>query len=241
MKESLRRLFRAYQNATLPKAYLTRQFIRLQAGTVRASRCLDIGAGISPYRPEVEHAFGTTHYISSDLFPTDRTTLVCDVSRLPLRDQAIELVCGFDMISCVPDYLAVLREAHRVLMPGGWIILTYAFSIGESGVHDYRRWTIRGMEQELTQLGFEVLSHSKRGGIFFTFAMFGATIMNGLVPGTRDSWRAGHGAAAFVRIGVANLLMLPFHLLGWVGLLIDRLMPSSPFYFGGMVLARRLA
>src|SRR5215470_1588402 len=171
MFQSLRQLYRIYQNVALPGRYLVRSFIRSQGGTVGTVRCLDIGAGTSPFESEVVRSFGVQHYISSDLFPSDKTTLVCDVTRLPLPDGSMDLVCGFDMLTCMPDHLAVLREAHRVLTPGGRLMLTYTFWIGESGVHDYHRWTIRGMETDLAAIGFEVIAHRKRGGFFFALAM----------------------------------------------------------------------
>jgi len=240
MRALLRRLFRAYQDFVSPTRYQVRQFVRSQLRGVRARTCLDLAAGISPYRSDIERATGSEIFISADLYPTDRTTLVCDARRLPFRDGRIDLVCGFDMMTCMPDHAAVLQEARRVLAPEGRLLLTYTFLIAESGVHDFRRWTLRGMEHELRSAGFDVIAHRKRGGFFYSLAMLGAILMNDLVPGTRRSWRAGSSAASFVRMGVASLLMLPFQLFGWIGMHLDRLLPDSPFYFGGMVLARRL-
>jgi len=241
MRELLRGLFRAYQDFVSPTRYQIRRFVRSELGKGGPARtCLDLAAGISPYRSDIEQTTGVGLFISADLYPTDRTTLVCDGRGLPLRDGSVDLVCGFDMMTCIPDHTAMLQEARRVLAPGGRLVVTYTFLIAESGVHDFRRWTIRGMEHELQTAGFKVIAHRKRGGFLYSLAMLGAILMNDLVPGTRRSWRAGSSVGSFVRMGVSNLLMLPFQLFGWVGMHVDLLWPGSPFYFGGMALAQRV-
>lgn len=239
MRESLRRWFRRYQDRISPTRYQIRQFIRSRLAATPVGSCVDLGAGISPYRTEIQHNGRAEIYISTDLFPTDQTTLVCDAIRLPLADGSVDLVCAFDMMTCLPDPVGILKEARRVLAPGGRLLVTYAFLIAESGVHDYRRWTIRGMEHDLRLAGFEVIDHAKRGGFIYSLAMLGAIAMSDLIPGNRDSWRAGSSIGAFVRMGVTSLLILPFQLIGWVGMHIDRFFPNTPFYFGGMAIARR--
>lgn len=45
--------------------------------------------------------------------------LVADATHLPLRDGVVDAVTGHSFLYLVPDPLAVLREARRVLAPGG--------------------------------------------------------------------------------------------------------------------------
>lgn len=49
--------------------------------------------------------------------------LCADAGRLPLCDAAFEAVLIRDLLHHVPDRVAVLREAHRVLVPGGRLTL----------------------------------------------------------------------------------------------------------------------
>ena len=118
MRALLRRLFRAYQDFVSPTRYQVRQFVRSQLRGVRARTCLDLAAGISPYRSDIERATGSEIFISADLYPTDRTTLVCDARRLPFGDGRIDLVldggpcvgAGATTVDITEPYWRVIRE-----------------------------------------------------------------------------------------------------------------------------------
>jgi ubiquinone/menaquinone biosynthesis C-methylase UbiE len=59
-----------------------------------------------------------------DLAPRDaaRTSfVVAEADRLPFDDRSFDLVISSFVLQLVPDRLAVLREAHRVLRPGGLV------------------------------------------------------------------------------------------------------------------------
>lgn len=238
MKQLVRETYRLYQHLIVPGRYEIRRFIRFYASQLSAGVCVDVGAGTSPYRLCLQDA-GITDYISLDIAPSDNTMVCADCCRLPLRDGSIDLVVGFDMITCVPNSQGMLTEAARVIAPGGHLMLTYTFLFGESGVHDFRRWTLEGMNRDLSTSGFRVIAQEKRGGFFFALTKLCESVVINCVPGNRMSWRAGNSFNAFVRIGITAALLLPFQLMGWLALLIDRVLPSSPIYFGGMVVAER--
>ena len=54
-----------------------------------------------------------------------------DLQHLPIRAAAADLVWCRDMLSCVPDPLAALREFWRVLKPTGAVVLYVAFPTPE--------------------------------------------------------------------------------------------------------------
>jgi SAM-dependent methyltransferase len=56
-----------------------------------------------------------------------------DVTRLTHRDGSFALVGSFEVLEHVPDYRAALAEFYRVLAPGGWLILTVPFFLGNAG------------------------------------------------------------------------------------------------------------
>jgi SAM-dependent methyltransferase len=239
MKLWLRSAYRRYQHAILPGRYDIRRFIRAHATGVTAAFCADVGAGTNPFRAELEESFGVQRYVSIDIAPSDLTAVCADCRQLPFRDSSIDLVVGFDVIMCVPDSQRMLSEAARIIAPQGHLLLTYTFIAGESGIHDYRRWTLEGLQQELIALGFQIVDQRRRGGLFFALIMLIVVLILKIVPGGRTSWRAGLSNTALARMTLISLLLLPFHIIGWIALLIDRCLPPSPIYFGGIVLAQR--
>ncbi len=235
----MRHAYRVYKDVVLPTRYVTRRFIRSSAGSLAVQTCLEVGAGSCPFQRDLEGAFQVQDYIASDIVPNDRTMLTSDVRKLPIATHSIEMYVAFDVIQWISDFETMLREANRVLLPGGVLLLTYTFLYGDFGVHDYHRWTAKGMEHDLAEAGFNVIAHEKRGGPMFMLMMMGANILQSLaMRGARDSTDYSR-ATVLLRMGLTSVLVLPFQLLGWVALGIDHLLPSSGFYLGGMVLAKR--
>lgn len=51
---------------------------------------------------------------------------IADASeRLPFEDQAFDLVYSRDLLECMPDKDALIREVHRVLKPGGQVVFVH--------------------------------------------------------------------------------------------------------------------
>jgi SAM-dependent methyltransferase len=51
-----------------------------------------------------------------------------DATRAPIRDQAVDAVLGVHVFHLIPDWMSVLAEARRVLVPGGLLITGYDWS-----------------------------------------------------------------------------------------------------------------
>jgi SAM-dependent methyltransferase len=235
----MRHAFRIYKDVVLPNRYVTRRFIRSVAGSLSAQTCVEVGAGSCPFKRDLALAFQLSNYIASDIMPNDPTMLVADARYLPISDNTVDLLVAFDVVYLIPDYDVMLREAYRVLLPGGALLLTYTFLYSDFGAHDYHRWTVKGMEQDLAKAGFHVIAHQKRGGFLFMLMMMGASLLHNLAMGAARHSTDRTRTTVLLRMGLATLLVFPFQLFGWLALGVDRLLPSSGLYFGGMVLARR--
>jgi len=236
----LRRIYRFYHNIVSPTRFIIRRFIRSHEGRFRADRCLDIGGGTSPYEQQLRRSFSVRHYISADIAPSDRTLLVADACRLwPVADATLDLVAVIEIINNIPDYHALLGEAHRTLSVGGYLLVTYNFIHGEADVHDFRRWTKEGMETDIRAAGFKIISHETKGGALYMFTALASGLVHSIIPGGRKTWRAEATVASIARLVLSNVVTLPFALLGFAAYQIDRLLPIRGFYVGGMVLARR--
>ncbi len=51
-----------------------------------------------------------------------------DATRVPIHDQAVDAVLGVHVFHLIPDWMSVLAEARRVLVPGGLLITGYDWS-----------------------------------------------------------------------------------------------------------------
>lgn len=79
-------------------------------------RTVDLGAGAVPRAPGA---------IRVDLARAVRPDVVADAARaLPFRTSSLARVCCYDLLEHLSDIPPVMRELHRVLLPGGTVFIT---------------------------------------------------------------------------------------------------------------------
>ncbi|MFA5371202.1 MAG: class I SAM-dependent methyltransferase [Sideroxydans sp.] len=240
MKIWLIQLARHYWKLVNPVAFIARNFISNVARIgVRANNCLDVGAGTVPYAAHLGRFLGVRDYVAMDVAPTDRCTLVGDGCALPFRDASFELVVSFDVVQHVANSRAMTDEVVRVLKPGGHYLFTFPFLYAECDFHDYHRWTMEGMSDELVRAGLEIVMEQRRGGLFFAATLGVNWFIQHMIPGARRSWRTERTMLGLLRAAFVMFLTVPTLALGWVGLLLDKLLPVRGCYMGGAVLARK--
>jgi ubiquinone/menaquinone biosynthesis C-methylase UbiE len=88
-----------------------------------------------------------------------------DVSALPYADDSFRAAVSCDVLEHVPDDYAGLREMHRVLQPGGVLILTvpahrFLWSEHDEALAHLRRYSARELRRLLQEVGFEVVKLS---------------------------------------------------------------------------------
>jgi len=119
---------------------------------------IDVGCGQSPYRPLVAHF---QRYVGLDApghpDSSERPDVLADAGDLPLRTASADLVLCTEVIEHVTDPVRVLFEAHRVLRPGGSLILSAPFTWPvHDEPHDYWRFTEYGLRVLCERAGFRV-------------------------------------------------------------------------------------
>lgn len=86
---------------------------------------------------------------------------VGDVARLGLSDGSFDGVVAAEVLEHVDDDRAALREIHRVLRPGGALVVTvpvdpFRYDWTDLWAGHRRRYTHAGLEERLRAAGFEV-------------------------------------------------------------------------------------
>lgn len=123
-------------------------------GGQAGQRVVDLGCGDRPYEPLFRSR--GIEYIGCDLDGEGVVRLVPG-QRAPLEDGIADGVASFQVLEHVWDLDWYLGEAHRLLKPRGWLLLsTHGSWLYHPHPTDYRRWTREGLIRELEARGFDV-------------------------------------------------------------------------------------
>jgi len=130
-------------------------------------RVLDIGAG---NRHAIEALENVESYVSIDLIPRDRPTVVADAHYLPFRDGVFDAVVARAVLEHVEDEQKVTAEAARVLRPGGIFLFSAPFIYPIHDAVDHHRFTIYSIQTLARRHGFEIMRLTSSGGYFGVLA-----------------------------------------------------------------------
>jgi SAM-dependent methyltransferase len=128
---------------------------------------LDAGAGSMPYRKHFEHV----RYEAADFRAAPGIDYVCDISSVPVEDGRFDLVLASQLLEHVKSPIAVLREFHRILKPGGTVWITAPLFYQEHMLpHDYYRYTRPAWRMMARRAGFEIDSLEWLEGYYGTLS-----------------------------------------------------------------------
>lgn len=211
--DQLERLQRAGARL-LPKFLLARldpvektisdEVARFAAGLPPGAVVLDAGAGESRFRAQ----FSRQRYLAVDNRLGDAgwdyssLSLVGDLQSLPLRDASCDALLNIVVLEHTPDPLRVVQELHRVLRPGGRLLLI-APMIWEihQAPHDYFRFTRYGLERLLRSAGFETARLEPIGGFFWLVGRYSFYFLK--------LWRTGWRALLLPLLAPVFGLLIP--------------------------------
>jgi len=128
-------------------------------------KVLDLGCGNKPYEEMFKGV--AAEYIGCDIVQSDlkKVDIICEVTKIPLLDSSFDTVFSTQVIEHVEDHNALLKEAYRLLKPGGHIIVSgpMYWHLHEEP-YDYFRFTKHGFQYILEKSGFTVLEILSNGG-----------------------------------------------------------------------------
>jgi SAM-dependent methyltransferase len=136
-------------------------------------RTLDIGCGWMPMVPvfdgRIDRLVGLDRPRPEE--PGRPVSVLGDARRLPFRSESFDTALCLQVLEHLPEPEESLREAHRVLRPGGHLLLTapHIWNVHEAP-DDYFRFTLYGLRHLFGKAGFEVVEVRAMAGYFVTTA-----------------------------------------------------------------------
>lgn len=212
--------------------YHSRRELRKAVGRLAAAmrgRLLDVGCGRKPYRD----LFPAHEYVGMELdTPANRASKQAEVfydgHTFPFQSREFDGIVCNQVLEHVFEPDRFLQEMHRVLRPGGQLLLTVPFVWDEhEQPWDYARYSSFGLRSLLEKNGFEVVEQRKTNAdVRVLFQLVNAYLYK--VLWTR--WSA-------LNLLICAIVMAPFNILG---ALLHRLLPSNnDLYLDQVVLARK--
>jgi SAM-dependent methyltransferase len=141
-------------------------FAALDRASAQATgKLLDIGCAEKPYEKMFEGR--VTEHLGCDVEQSvdRRVDIICSATAIPLEDASVDTVLCTQVIEHVADHRGLLREALRLLRPGGALILSAPMYWPlHLEPHDFFRFTKYGLRHVLEDAGFSVDSIESNGG-----------------------------------------------------------------------------
>jgi SAM-dependent methyltransferase len=152
-------------------------------------RVIDLGSGTMPFKGLLGDQ--VMSYDTLDIAPrSEMTTYVGDIQDMQMiQDASYDSAICLEVLEHVPSPQRAVREVHRILEPGGFVIVSVPhLSRLHDEPHDYYRFTKYGLRHLLETAGFEVLELREKGGLVAFLGHQASTLLLAAVwsvPGLR--------------------------------------------------------
>lgn len=127
---------------------------------------MDFGCGSKPYRAlfEVDEYIGVDFHGEGHSHDNESIDVFYDGLTLPFEANRFDGVFTSEVFEHVFNLEHMVKELHRVLKPGGKMLITCPFAICEhEAPNDFARYTSYGIKDLLERNGFRVLAFEKSG------------------------------------------------------------------------------
>lgn len=149
--------------------YLTRnRLLKVIAGNAHelTGVLMDFGCGSKPYKSlfRVEKYIGVDFENPGHPHTQEQIDVFYNGKTLPFENNFFDSVFSSEVFEHIFNLDEILKEIHRVIKPGGKMLITCPFSICEHEVpHDFARYSSYAIKYLLEKNGFEIIKQYKTG------------------------------------------------------------------------------
>lgn len=147
------------------------------SNVAKGSRILDAGAGEQQYRQYCSHlnyvsqdfneyeGSGNNEGIQTGKWDVSKTDIISDIINIPAEDASFDAILCTEVFEHIPDPIAALNEFHRLLKPGGELIVSAPFcSLTHfAPYHYYSGFNKYFYEHHLSKIGFTIVETTLNG------------------------------------------------------------------------------
>ena len=191
-------------------------------------KVLDFGCGLQPYRDLMVNA---DECIGVDIQDADGVDyLVKPGDPLPFEKGAFDAVLSTQVLEHVADMDDCIAEIHRVLKPGGQLVISVPFIYQVHGKpHDYRRLSEFGVKQALS--GFRIERMSRQGGVGSSMAILFLCWLHHQMDLKTWTW--------LIKVCLSPVLIVMSLIMNMLGVLLDYVDTTESVYGNLLVVAVR--
>jgi SAM-dependent methyltransferase len=167
----------------------------------------DVGCGTKPFASAL--ASLEVAYVGIDMdngfYGPGAVDIMGVADALPVRDGVADAVLSSQVIEHLPDPEEALREAHRVLKPGGFLFISFPLLFPlHAAPYDFFRYTEHGFAAMCARRGFAIVEVHEMGGYWYMLSVFG------------DRYANTFDRSIVKRLRLVPILSFPAHALLWV-------------------------
>lgn len=134
-----------------------------------------------------------------------------DLLQCPLPEQSVDVLVMLNVLEHIEDDVAALRNAYRLLKPGGSLVIEvpagpYLYDSYDSALCHFRRYTSTDLEGKLRSSGFNIIRKSHLGFVLFP-AFAAVKILNKMRSARKQKLVVQKQAASTSTSGIVKFAM----------------------------------
>lgn len=194
---------------------------------------MDFGCGLKPYKPlfKVDQYIGVDFKGEGETYGQQLVDVFYDGHTIPFPNDHFDSIFCSEVFEHIFNLEEIMVELHRVLKPGGRILISCPFAFGEHEVpNDFARYTSFAIQDLFKRHGFEIEHYEKTGSFIEALATLKLVYLD------------RHILKIFRRIPILRsiLRICVFGLGNILAILSKKILPNSQdLYLNNVVLAKK--